>query len=136
MFPSVPLNGAVGGISLVPDVPCPHPGKPHLPPMQTGGGAAERPRPPEAFTRTKKDGPRTRPAEIWSPRTAATPFRAIGFLLLRIFLEQPLGHAGDEDVTRPGKVGRGQRRDAVADLDRHRLHDAAAGLPHVLDIAD
>ncbi len=50
MFPSVPLNGAVGDIGLVPDVPCPHSGNPHLPPMQTGGGAAFRPRPPDAFS--------------------------------------------------------------------------------------
>ena len=43
-------------------------------------------------------------------------------MLLSLFLELTLGHAGDENVTRPGKARRRQRRDAVTNLDGHGLY--------------
>src|SRR3546814_16546443 len=55
-FPSVPLKRAVGGIGLVPDVPCPPREASLTPRSHMEAGAAERPRPPPALHTSKNDG--------------------------------------------------------------------------------
>src|SRR3990167_2678967 len=57
-------------------------------------------------------------------------------LVLGRFRELALGHASHEDIARAGKAYGGKRRHAIADLDRHRLHDAASGLAPFLAMAD
>ncbi len=96
-----------GGIGLVPDAPCPHSEHPPLTPEQTGGGAAERPRPPDAFAHMKRAGRQMRPAQDMAAADGGHPIRLFGFLILGRLLELALGHPGHQHVARPCKAGGG-----------------------------